>query len=129
MKPIDSKEGQLTTNRYEKQFGEDSFWKKVRRYAFRAGGKAIYTALLLYYVLQKHDLPAKPRATIIGALGYFISPIDAIPDFLPIVGFTDDIAVLLGALAIAALYIDDGVREKAREEFKDIFGKYPDFDE
>ena len=58
--------------------------------------------------------PAWARATAYGALGYFILPLDTIPDFLAIVGFTDDIAVLTAAIALAQSHITDEHREKAR---------------
>ena len=59
---------------------------------------------------------------IYGALGYFISPLDVIPDFMPIVGFTDDIGILAAAVGIAALYIDSDVKDKADRKLADWFG-------
>ena len=51
----------------------------------KAGKEVIEKALILYYCLQDDDTPAWAKTTIIGALGYFISPIDAIPDLVPVV--------------------------------------------
>ena len=64
----------------------------------------------------------KIRAAIIAPLGYFISPIDLIPDITPIIGFTDDAAVIAGAMAIAHLYINDEIKNKAKETIRKIFG-------
>ena len=45
------------------------------------------------------------RAALLGALAYFVLPIDAMPDLLPIVGFTDDAAVLAGAIKLVWMHI------------------------
>ena len=81
-------------------FSEDSLIGKIGSVAGAAGCKAIRIALLLYCVLKEaDDVPVWARAAIIGALGYFICPVDAVPDILPFVGFLDDIAVMSAVLA------------------------------
>ena len=82
----------------------------------------IYTCLLLYYTTRKKETPTHVKATIYGALGYLISMIDIIPDITPFVGYSDDLMVILSALAIASSHIDDEVREKANDRFKKVFG-------
>ncbi|HHU79247.1 MAG TPA: DUF1232 domain-containing protein, partial [Clostridiales bacterium] len=61
------------------------------------------------------------KATIMGALGYFISPIDAILDITPVVGYADDLGVLILALASVALLINDDVKAKAKKKLKEWF--------
>jgi len=95
---------------------------KMKNKAIKAGKKAIYAALLLYYTLQKDNVPAKAKAVIIGALGYFIAPLDVIPDFLPLMGYTDDFGALMIALATVSMYIDNEVRGKARTQLESWFG-------
>lgn len=56
----------------------------------------------------------KVKATIYGALGYFIVPFDLIPDVMPVVGFGDDLGALGLALTMACMYIDAEVKDKAR---------------
>ncbi|WP_299396115.1 YkvA family protein [uncultured Desulfovibrio sp.] len=107
---------------HRKNYSENAFWSKIKKYAKRAGLEGIRNALRLFYVLQRPDLPQKVKMTIIGALGYFISPLDLIPDILPVVGFTDDLSVLAAAIAIAASYIDDDVKEKADKKLAEWFG-------
>ena len=80
---------------YGKNFNEEKFSKKIKDYAKKAGIKIIYTALLLYYSLPKLSLVDK--AIVFGALGYFISPLDIIPDYIPIIGLADDFSILLWA--------------------------------
>ena len=55
----------------------------------------LYVALILYYLIQSDKVSLKDKAIIIGALGYLISPLDAVPDAIPIAGLSDDLGVLL----------------------------------
>lgn len=93
-------------------FDEAGFWKKLRRHAVRAGREVVEKALWLYYASRAPATPAWARATIYGALAYFVVPLDAIPDLLPGVGYTDDLWTLAAAVAAVALFIDDDVKEK-----------------
>jgi uncharacterized membrane protein YkvA (DUF1232 family) len=106
----------------KKNYSESSFWLKLKRFAKKAGIKVVYTALLLYYVLQSPNVPIKAKAIIVGALGYFISPIDIIPDILLGVGYTDDLSVLVGALVSVAMYVDKDVKLKAHAKIIEWFG-------
>ena len=110
------------TSDYTEAYSEQSFWHKVKGYALKAGSEVIGRALLLYYAAQRPDTPVWAKSTIYGALGYFISMADAVPDITPIVGYTDDLGVLALAIATIAAYIDDGVREKAEAKTKQWFG-------
>jgi len=93
----------------------DSFWRKIQRFAFVAGRSVIGKALALYFCLRDPDTPAWAKAVILGALGYFILPVDAIPDFLPGIGFSDDLGVLVTVLATLAVHVKREHRERARE--------------
>ena len=75
-------------------------------------------ALLLYYVLESKTNSVTDKATIYGALGYFISPIDIVPDIFPLVELSDDIDVLTWALSGVKL-ITDLTREKLKNKIKD----------
>lgn len=109
--------------KYESNYSEDGLFSVITKYAKKIGGEVIYKALQLFYVLQKPNIPLKAKATIIGALGYLISPIDIIPDFIPVLGFSDDAAAVAVALAVVSAYIDDEVNAKAKEKFDSIFGE------
>ena len=54
--------------------------------------------LTAYYCASDRKTPTPVKATLVGALAYFVLPIDAIPDFLPVLGFTDDAAFLAAAI-------------------------------
>lgn len=72
-----------------------------------------------FYCATDREVPWQVRATLIGALLYFVSPIDALPDFLFGIGFTDDATVLLGAITMVAAHISPRHRERAREALAD----------
>ena len=102
-------------------FEEKSLWDKIKSVAKKAGKEVIKLVLTLYYCLRDEDTPAWARATIIGALIYFISPLDAVPDFLP-GGFVDDLAVLGAAAAMVAAHIKPEHRARAQEWVDETFG-------
>ena len=99
-----------------------SFFDKILKYAKVIGVNLIYKALQLYYVLQKPDVPAADKGIIIAALGYLISPLDFIPDPIPVAGYTDDALALALAIAKVSMYIDEEVNRLAKQKLDDIFG-------
>lgn len=60
----------------------------------------------------------KVKLVLFGAAAYFLMPADAIPDLFPILGFTDDAAVIAAALAAVRSSINEAHRDKARETLK-----------
>lgn len=110
----------------EKYFSDEKFWDKLKKFAKKAGSSVVYAVLLLYYTLQKPEVPKKTKAVIIGALGYFILPIDLIPDMMLGVGYTDDLGALGIALFQVAMYIDDDIKLKAKTKLADWFGNTVD---
>lgn len=101
---------------YAHRFSEDGFRSRARRYARRAGRAVAEPALVLYHTLHDPELPAWARSVIYGALGYFLTPWDAVPDFIPGVGYSDDLGVLTAALATVAAHVSPAARERAREQ-------------
>ncbi len=114
--------------KYRDRFSENDFWKKVKAYGRQAGLQVVYTALLMFYAYQRKETPSWARRIIIGAIGYFIAPIDALPDLSPIIGYTDDVAILSFGLVTVAAYINKEVKDKARKKLSDWFGDYRDDD-
>ena len=110
-------------NEFSKHYDDDSFWKKIRDFAITAGREVIEKGLILYYCLQDPDTPVWAKGTIIGALGYFILPLDAIPDMTPVVGYSDDLGVLVMALASVAVHIKDEHKQQAIKKLEIWFGK------
>ena len=109
---------------YEKDFSFDKLMSKIKETAKKAGLKAIYMALLLYYALDSPTISTMDKAIIYGALGYFICPIDIVPDIIPFIGLTDDIAVLAWAFSRVKQNVNDMTREKAKTKLKIWFGNF-----
>jgi uncharacterized membrane protein YkvA (DUF1232 family) len=106
---------------YANKFSQSEFAEKIARIAKRAGVKLVYAALILYYTLQSDKVSKADKAIIIGALGYMISPLDVIPDAIPIAGLTDDLAVLLYVLKKVWTGIDPEIVEQAKSKLSRWF--------
>ena len=107
---------------YAEKFSEEDFWSKVKNKIKSAGLQLIYKAMQLYYATENPNCPTKVKAGIYAALGYFIAPFDFLPDFMPFAGYTDDLSAILLATMMAQAYIDDEIKEKARQKLGTIFG-------
>lgn len=111
-----------TPNRPEEYVGADPscheqvvrtrFLTKVKRQVRRF--KPARDAASMYFCLLDPATPLWVKGTVAAALAYFVMPIDAIPDFLPIIGLGDDAGVVAGAFAAVATHITEEHREKAR---------------
>ncbi len=102
----------IKTEKYQKHFSDSSFWDKIKKIAKKAGLKVICYALTLYYILQKDNVPIAEKGLIIGALGYFILPVDLIPDFIMGLGYTDDISAMIIAIRKSMSYVDEKVKKQ-----------------
>ncbi|MGR9047348.1 YkvA family protein [Halobacillus faecis] len=110
-------------------FSEKEYGEKLRTYSSRIGTKIVYYSLLLYYAFKSPDTPKKAKLTIAGALGYLILPVDVIPDFIPVVGFTDDSAVIIYAVYQVISHIDEQVKEQAKARLLKIFNGQVDVED
>ncbi len=89
------------------------FWRKLRRLAGRLPFAEDLVAA--YYCATDPATPLAARAILIGAVAYFVLPVDAIPDVIAVFGFSDDAAVLAAAIATAGAHISQSHREAARD--------------
>jgi uncharacterized membrane protein YkvA (DUF1232 family) len=96
----------------DEQVVRDGFWTKARQTL----GKIPFTeeAVAAFYCATDAATPMTVRATLFGALAYFVLPFDIIPDFIIGLGYTDDAAVLLAAYTACKTYITEDHRAKAR---------------
>lgn len=99
----------------------DGFWNCLGKWFNKLGQEVVYQILVMFYCLFEPSVPAHVKATIVGALSYFIAPIDLIPDIAPIVGLSDDITAIASAYAMAQIYATPEVREKAQNKVDEIF--------
>ena len=76
---------------------EERLWEKVAK----AGSKIRFAneVKALYRYLKDKSIPWYRKSIVVGALIYFITPIDAIPDFVPFFGYLDDLGVIMAAIA------------------------------
>ncbi len=107
--------------KYSDKYSATGFVEKISHIAKRAGAKLVYAALILYYTLQSKNVPLKDKAIIIGALGYLISPLDVIPDAIPIAGLGDDVAVLLYVLRKIKGDLTEEVKQRAYDKLSRWF--------
>jgi uncharacterized membrane protein YkvA (DUF1232 family) len=110
-----------TLEKYTQYYSNDNLWSKIKKHYKNIGNKLIKLVVVLFYTLRDDDTPAWAKTIILGALGYFILPLDVIPDFIPIVGFTDDFATIVLALAAVTLHIKDEHKDKATTILSKLF--------
>lgn len=106
---------------YSNKFTNSEFIDKISKIAKRAGAKLVYASLILYYTLQSDKISMKDKAIIVGALGYLISPLDVIPDAIPIAGLGDDLAVLIYVLNKVWGNVSEEIKDKAKEKLTKWF--------
>lgn len=108
-------------DKYEKEHDEHKFWVKIKKVGTNIGVTPIYLVFLLYHSLISKSIPMNSKAPIVGALGYFISFIDIIPDLTPILGYCDDVSIIIGALGLIASQITEEIKENAKDSTKKVF--------
>jgi uncharacterized membrane protein YkvA (DUF1232 family) len=92
------------------------FWSKLKRVAAKL--PFAEDLLAAYYCAFDKETPRHVQAALLGAVAYFILPFDFVPDMLPVLGFTDDAAVLATAIRMVASHITDEHRQAARAVLK-----------
>jgi uncharacterized membrane protein YkvA (DUF1232 family) len=88
------------------------FWTKLKKVAVRL--PFVEDLLAAYYCAFDKETPRHVQAALLGAIAYFVLPFDFIPDMLPVLGFTDDAAVLATAIRLVAANITEDHRQAAR---------------
>ncbi|NLK95180.1 MAG: DUF1232 domain-containing protein [Clostridiales bacterium] len=75
----------------------------------------------VFIALKKKETPILAKITAAITICYFLSPIDLIPDFIPVLGYLDDIIILPVLVAIIIKLIPKELLKKCREEAEDIW--------
>ena len=94
------------------------FWRKLARVMAQIPFAA--DLLAAYYCALDLETPRHVKVTLFGAIAYFVLPIDAIPDMLPVIGFTDDAAVLATAIKLVTDHITPRHREQAKIKLTEL---------
>lgn len=105
----------------EDKYSELSLWKKIIKFSAKAGKTIIHKALVLYFTVKDPDTPAWAKTVIYGVLGYFIMPLDSIPDIIPFVGFSDDLGAIVTAISVIVTHIKPSHVKSADEMLKKVF--------
>lgn len=103
-------------------YSDEGFWEKVTRGAKSLGTKVLRPGFELYYSLESSDTPMWAKSVAVGALGYFILPIDLVPDFAPVIGFADDIVTMSAAISSLGRYVTKEIKDKAEKRANGIVG-------
>ncbi len=99
--------------KFQKHYDEGKFTSKLPKIARRAGSKLVYAVLLLYYVLQSPGVSKADKSKIYGVLGYFLLPLDILPDFIPLAGYTDDLTAVICAVHLVWKNICPEIKARA----------------
>ena len=111
---------------YEKHFSESELWNKIAKIGKSIGAAIIYPVLLLLKLLKSSETDLKEKTMIIGALGYFILPVDLIPDAIPTAGFTDDLAALGAIISALASCITIELQNESKQKCHELLGDIDD---
>jgi uncharacterized membrane protein YkvA (DUF1232 family) len=112
----------------EKQREEEAQSAKVKRRFWATFRKAVRyipfadDLVAAYYCALDPATPHRVRVTLLGALAYFVLPIDAVPDFLAGIGFSDDVTVLVAAIAMVRSHITPAHRDAAKRAMDAMTG-------
>ena len=98
------------------EYSEQGLKEKLSKIARKAGIKMAYAVLVAFYAVQSDALSFKEKARLYGALGYFILPVDLIPDAILGMGYSDDLAALVYVLHTVSSNITPEVKQRAREK-------------
>ena len=108
---------------YAGNYSDSKLWSKLAKFGKKLGKDTLRYVLLLYYTLKSDQVSLGNKAMIMGALGYLILPVDLIPDFIPILGFADDIAAIKVAYEAIKVSITPEIESQADAKLAEWFGK------
>jgi uncharacterized membrane protein YkvA (DUF1232 family) len=111
----------MNHSNYSTDFSDASFWDKLGKFGKSVGREIIEKVLTMYYALQDKDTPLWAKTVLVAALGYFVCPIDAIPDVIPGAGYADDAGAIAVALGTVAVHIKSEHKQRARQRANEWF--------
>lgn len=106
-----------------RKLDEPGFLRKLARFAGRLGAPVVRQLYALYYLWKSPHTPKRTKMIILGALVYFFSPIDSIPDLLGPLGFSDDIAVITLVYSQMKIFMTEEILEQARAAADKLLGR------
>lgn len=112
-----------------KYFNASTFVSKITKSVKYLSTETIYYSFLLFEAFQSRKVSQADALIIVGALGYLILPVDLIPDFIPVVGFADDAALIVKAVSKIHTSIDEEVKSLATKRMNNLGIFRNDFNE
>jgi len=109
---------------YGKYYDENSFLTTLKKLIFKLSEDVVVRILMLWFLLVSGRVPIKTRLLIVAALGYLVMPADLVSDFIPALGFADDVAFLTYAFKQTSRYMDESIRKKAVEKLQRWMNPY-----
>lgn len=103
-------------------YSDEKFIAKIKQTGLDLGFKALHAAVTLFTALKSPNMPNKQKLIIVGALGYFILPIDIVADFLPVIGLADDAIIIIKAVMSVYQHVDEQMEQQAHDILKSWFG-------
>jgi uncharacterized membrane protein YkvA (DUF1232 family) len=100
---------------------EHEFWRKLKRLV--ASLPFAEDLLVVHYCAFDRETPVQVKAVLLGAIAYFVLPMDFIPDYIPLIGYTDDAAVLAAAIKLVTAHITPAHREAAQRTLAQLRGE------
>jgi len=104
-------------------FSDLKLFKKIGKVIKSAGIIVIYPALILYYLFKDSKVPKASKTLIAAALAYFIFPADSIPDLTPVIGYSDDLAILYATISNLMKYITPEILAQVKGKIMEWFGE------
>jgi uncharacterized membrane protein YkvA (DUF1232 family) len=75
----------------------------------------------VFIAMKRRETPLLAKIVVAIAVGYALSPIDLIPDFIPVIGLLDDVIIVPGLIAVIVKLIPDEVFAECRKEAADLW--------
>jgi len=107
-------------DKYANYFNDSKLFSKIINFSGKAGKNLLFYSLILYFMVSDKDIPIRTRIVFLAALGYFILPTDLISDFLPGLGFTDDLSFITYAITQGTDHITPEIKSKAKEKLNGL---------
>ncbi len=111
----------IDQNKYAKEYDEKKFWNKLVKMPKAVGREVIFKAIVLFVILSSKETPLWVKILVIAALGYFVCPVDMVPDVVPFVGYLDDLGVFTLLMGEIAAFNTTEVKKKARQIERNMY--------